>query len=204
MPDLQDMSDPLDELTTDHRNAERLFQQFETATETGRGDDAEQALAEIVRELSVHAAVEEQLLYPAMRRALPDGDSAVEEALAEHQQVKEVLARLDGADADDPAVVSEVRSLVLAVRSHVTEEEGRLFPELRKSISPQAFTEMHEQLGKVRAMAPTRPHPKAPSTPPGNVMAGAGASLVDKARDAVRAAADKVKGKVGDADGGES
>lgn len=59
------------------------------------------ALKDIVRELSIHVAVEEQALYPAMRPSLPNGDEKVDHAIDEHQQVKEILVELDGADPED-------------------------------------------------------------------------------------------------------
>jgi hypothetical protein len=57
---------------------------------------------QVIRELSVHAAIEEEILYPTVRESLPDGDELAQEGLREHQQVKEVLAELDGMSSDDP------------------------------------------------------------------------------------------------------
>src|ERR671929_169113 len=93
-------------LTTDHQEVEQLFRQLESQPP---GPAQDEPVREVTRELSIHAAIEEQVLYPAMRRALPDGDALVEEAIEEHQQVKETLAAIERADSPaerDPHLVS--------------------------------------------------------------------------------------------------
>lgn len=174
--------DPIEQLEHDHRTAEALFAQFGTAT----GDERREVLQAIVRELSIHAVVEEQAVYPAMRATLPDGDAAVDHAIEEHQKVKEVLADLDGADPDDEEVATKVHNLAREVTSHVAEEEKELLPQLRSQIAPEAFTEMAAAAEAARAGAPTRPHPHAPNSGPGQAIAGAVAGVVDRARDAIR------------------
>ena len=174
--------DPIAQLQQDHRTVERLYGQFKTAT----GDAKRQALDEIVRELSVHAVVEEQALYPAMRATLPDGDALVDHAIDEHQRVKEALAELDGADPEDEEVAALVRDMMREVTAHVAEEEEDLFPQLKQLAGPDVYTEMAGKAEKARAGAPTRPHPHAPSEGTGQAVAGAVAGVFDRARDKVR------------------
>lgn len=171
--------DAVELLTADHAEVETLFVQVEEGP--GAADDVVEA---IVRELSVHAAIEEQILYPAMRKALPDGETLVQEAIDEHQQVKETLAAIESAGS--PAERTPLlRSLIDDVRHHVDEEETELFPKLRASIGSVELREMGGKLAAAKKMAPTHPHPKAPNTPPGNLVGGVAAGLVDKVRDAV-------------------
>ena len=171
-------------LTEDHRAVEKIFDKFES---TGpRAFKARKDLAErIVRDLSVHAAIEEQVLYPAMRNALPDGDALVEEAIEEHQQVKETLAAIERAGSPtelDPLLVQ----LMGNVRHHVEGEEGELFAKLRSAFGSEELQEMGGKLAAAKKMAPTHPHPNAPNTPPGNIIGGAAAAVMDKARDALK------------------
>ena len=175
--------DAVELLTDDHRRVEGLFAQLE-----GPGGPGPSAplVQELVRELSVHAAIEEQVLYPALRKELPEGDEMAEHAIDEHQQVKELLARLDGMEPNDPQVAGLVSEISSNVREHVQEEESDVFPRLRQALAADQLRQMGEALEKAKKMAPTRPHPNAPSTPPGNVVAGAAAAVVDKARDAAR------------------
>ena len=182
MSDTTMEQDAIELLTTDHAEVEQMFRQVESMPES---ESRNQVVGDIVRELSVHAAIEEQILYPAMRKALPDGDTLVQEAIEEHQQVKETLSAIERAGSPserDPLLVQ----LMGNVRHHVDEEETELFPKLRASIGQEELRTMGAELAKAKKMAPTHPHPNAPNTPPGNVVAGAAAALIDKARDALR------------------
>ena len=182
MSDTTMEQDAIELLTTDHAEVEQMFRQVESMPES---ESRNQVVGDIVRELSVHAAIEEQILYPAMRKALPDGDTLVQEAIEEHQQVKETLSAIERAGSPserDPLLVQ----LMGNVRHHVDEEETELFPKLRASIGREELRTMGAELANAKKMAPTHPHPNAPNTPPGNVVAGAAAALIDKARDALR------------------
>ena len=177
------LSDPIHQLQNDHREVESLYRQFEN----GSVDFRTEVLRKIVRELSVHAAVEEQVVYPVMRRYLPDGDAKVEKSISDHQAMKEILKSLDGASADEEGVPRTLQMVMADLRSHVMEEEHELFPLLRKHVPPLQYTEMATAMQVAREGAPTRPHPNAPaSNGPAAAVAGAAASIIDKARDAVR------------------
>ncbi len=178
-------TDALEVLTVDHRTVENLFALYEsTGTEDVEAPD--KVVREIVRELSIHAAVEEQLLYPLMRERLADGERLVREALDEHQEVKETLASIEKADPGADERSSALVSLIRDVRHHVEEEEGDLFPKLRAAASPEELRDLAGRIESAKRTAPTRPHPGAPNTPPGNVVAGAVAGVVDRIRDGVR------------------
>jgi hemerythrin superfamily protein len=137
-------------LTTDHDAVEQMFRQIEALPE---GDARSELVASVVRELSVHAAIEEQVLYPAMRKALPDGDHLVQDAIAEHQRVKEALAAIERAHSPserDPHLVF----LIGNVRHHVEEEEVELFPKLRASITTAALQELGGKLAAAKNQSP--------------------------------------------------
>ncbi len=186
--------DALQMLVHDHRRVDQLYERLRSAGAAGRADDQKQIAEEIIAELSVHATVEEQVLYPASRDALAEGDSLVDESLHEHQEMKEILADLDGAAPDDPGFSENFEKLMGELRHHVEEEENELFPQLRSALGEHRLMEMGQQLAEAKRRAPTRPHPHAPDTPPGNVAAGPVAAVVDKARDAVRGAARDERG----------
>jgi hemerythrin superfamily protein len=175
-------SDAIQLLTTDHAEVEQMFRLVESSTSDAT---LEEQVEGIVRELSIHAAIEEQVLYPAMRKALPDGETLVQEAIDEHQQVKETLAAIERA-GDRAEKRSLLLGLMVDVRHHVQEEETELFPKLAASIGRQELQEMGTKLAGAKKMAPTHPHPKAPNTPPGNIVGGAAAAVIDKARDALK------------------
>ena len=81
------------------------------------------------------------------------------------------------------------------MRHHVEEEEGELFPELRKAMKRKELEELAEALEAAKKVAPTHPHPRAPDTPPGNVIAGVAAGAVDKAQDTGKRTVRRVLGR---------
>ena len=175
-------ADALEVLTSDHREVEQLFSQLEAASPDS--NVAQDIANKIVRELSVHAVVEEQVLYPAARREIEDGD--VDHAIEEHQEVKELLAKVDGKSPADEEIRRTFEEIKSNVEEHVQEEENEMFPKLRDKLGQEELQRLGEQLESAKRMAPTRPHPNAPNTPPGNVVAGLGASVVDRIRDRAR------------------
>lgn len=182
MSDTTTQPDAIQLLTSDHTEVEQLFTQIESMPE---GPPRAHLVADIVRELSVHAAIEEQILYPAMRKALPDGETLVQEAIDEHQEVKEALAAIERAET--PAERDPLLARVIGdVRHHVEEEETELFPKLRASVATEELRDMGAKLATAKKVAPTRPHPNAPNTPPANIIGGAAAAVLDKARDALK------------------
>jgi hemerythrin superfamily protein len=183
-------------LTQDHRTVDQLFSRFEKLPAGASGEKLE-IVREIVKELSIHAAIEEQVLYPVIRDEVPGGQALHQEALQEHQEAKEVLSELDGMSPQDPGYDARVTSLIQDVRHHVEEEEGQLFPKLREGVSAERLHEMGEAMEQAKKTVPTRPHPMAPSSPPGNLVAGPVAGVVDRARDAARKPARKAKPTTG-------
>lgn len=170
-------------LKNDHKTVEKLFKAFEKA-----GDRAMKAKADtvktIVEELSVHAAIEEQIFYPAIRAEVPDTEDSVLESLEEHHIVKWTLSELDGMSSDDERFDAKVTVLIENVRHHVEEEETELFPMVRAAIGRKRMSELGDAMEAAKKTAPTRPHPRAADTPPANVVAGVVAGAVDKVRDA--------------------
>ncbi|MCU1449003.1 MAG: hypothetical protein JWP02_1173 [Acidimicrobiales bacterium] len=181
-------------LKNDHKTVEALFKKFEKAGPTAK--KTKQDLVEkIIEELSIHAAIEEQVLYPAARQAVPDATDEVLEALEEHHIVKWVLSELDGMDPDDERFTAKVTVLIENVRHHVEEEEGELFPELRKAMKRKELEELAQAMEAAKKVAPTHPHPRAPDTPPGNLVAGVAAGAMDKAQDTGKRTVRKVLGR---------
>lgn len=175
----------------DHRTVEQLFKQFERAEKAERTAEMRKVVRELVRELSVHAAVEEQLVYPILRRKVESTEDQVLESLEEHHLVKMTLGELDDMAPDDERFCAKVTVLMESVRHHVEEEEEELLPRLAKALSPQDRRELGDALATLKKAAPTRPHPGAPDTPPGNFVAGVMSALLDRGRDAVRGLAER-------------
>jgi hemerythrin superfamily protein len=174
-------------LKNDHKTVEHLFKRFEKVGP--RAVKTKQDIVErIVRELSIHAVIEETVFYPAVRQAVENGDvdKMVLESLEEHHIVKWVLWELDRMSPDDERFDAKVTVLIENVRHHVADEEKELFPQVNKVYGRAQLDELGEAMTNLKKTAPTHPHPRSPDEPPGNLIAGAGAALVDKALDAGR------------------
>ncbi len=174
-------------LKQDHKTVEKLFKQFEKAKQPA---EQRKVAEKVVKELSVHAAIEEMLFYPAVRDRVPQAEDMVLESLEEHHVVKWVLSELEDMKPDHERFKAKTTVLIENVRHHVEEEESELFPQVRKAVGRKELGELGEAMEKAKKTAPTRPHPKAPDTPPGNLVAGPTAAVVDKVKT-------KAKEKVG-------
>src|SRR3954447_12096872 len=186
-------------LQRDHEAVERLFRQFEKLT--GRAHKSkEKIVLKIIRELAVHSAVEEMLFYPAVRtagmkaasRAGKQAAETILESLEEHHVVKWTLSELEKMKPDDERYDAKVKVLMESVRHHVEEEQEELFPKARTLLGKEMLEELGERMAKAKKIAPTRPHPRAPDQPPGNMVAGAMSAVLDRTRDLARDASRRI------------
>jgi hemerythrin superfamily protein len=124
--------DAVELLMADHRRVAKLFAEFDALKEDG-SDEAKSALvAQICQELTVHTTIEEELFYPAVRKAIED-DDLMDEALVEHAGAKELIAQLQAAHPDDDLYDAKVTVLGEQIDHHVEEEEGSMFPQAKGS-----------------------------------------------------------------------
>jgi hemerythrin superfamily protein len=175
-------------LKADHAEVEKLFKRFEKLGPRAKKTKADIA-DRVIAALSQHAVIEEQLLYPAMRERMPDDDELVLEALEEHHVAKWLLSELDNLTPDDERFDAKFTVLAENVRHHVKEEEGELFPKLRKAFTRTELDELGQALAAAKEVAPTTPHPRAPDEPPGNLLVVAAQAPLEVARRTVRAVA---------------
>lgn len=130
-----DSANALDLLKRDHKDVDEMFAQYEDTKYGAKDAEKESLVAQICDALTVHAQVEEEIFYPAARRALGDveGKDLIDEAAVEHQTLKDLIARLEAAPADDPLYDAGVKVLNEYVKHHVKEEETELFPKIKSS-----------------------------------------------------------------------
>ena len=131
MPESQSR-DAIALLKDDHRKVEELFAQFEKASGDGR---KESLAAEICLELSVHAAIEEEIFYPACEGKVEE--DLLKESYVEHDAAKVMIAEISsGAGESDEFFDAKVKVLQEEIEHHVEEEEKRmegLFAQARKA-----------------------------------------------------------------------
>ncbi len=129
-----DSNNAIDLLKRDHDEVDTMFKEFESGKDEMRGREKQELVASICNALTIHATIEEEIFYPAVRRALnEDGDDLVDEAAVEHQTLKDIIARLEAAPTTDPLYDAGVKVLSEYVKHHVREEENELFPKVKSS-----------------------------------------------------------------------
>ncbi|MFF8902902.1 hemerythrin domain-containing protein [Streptomyces lydicus] len=175
--------DVIAELTTDHREVDELFEQFDDAPPGGK--DRKRLVDALTIELVRHSVAEEQYLYPAVREHLEEGDALADKELEDHARVERLLNDLQQREATDEDFDRLVRELRTEVTAHVDDEEHHLFTQLRNSVHPYVLEELGNKVRQAKKTAPTRPHPAAPTTPPANKLLAPGMGLVDRVRDYV-------------------
>jgi hemerythrin superfamily protein len=119
-------------LTQDHKKVKQLFADFDKLKEEGGKKEKSTIVGQICNELKVHAELEEEIFYPAVRKAIDDAD-LMDEALVEHAGAKELIAQLEEASPADDLYDAKVTVLGEQIEHHVKEEEGDMFPKAKKA-----------------------------------------------------------------------
>ncbi len=118
-------------LKADHDQVKKAFKKFERMDHEDTA--ALQAIVgQVCAALKQHAAVEEEIFYPAVREAI-DEDDLMNEAVVEHASAKDLIAQLEGMKPDDPMLVATFTVLGEYVQHHIKEEESEMFREARKA-----------------------------------------------------------------------
>ncbi|MBE7368229.1 hemerythrin domain-containing protein [Ramlibacter pallidus] len=131
--------DACDLLDADHIAVKHLFVEYArlAMAAPAAAADREPLARRICSELTVHAQIEEEIFYPALREVVDD-PSLLDEAEAEHQQAKDLIAQIEAAPPG-PAKDDLVSELARAIEHHVKEERDDLFPKARTSLDLDAL-----------------------------------------------------------------
>ena len=114
-------------LRADHKRVSALYEQYESA----RSATKKKALvATICQELSIHAQVEEEIFYPAVKAALKDKEM-VPEAQVEHATLKELIAQVKDKEPDGEMFDAKIKVMSEYTKHHVKEEQNEMFPKAR-------------------------------------------------------------------------
>jgi hemerythrin-like domain-containing protein len=166
-------------LKTDHGNVDALFKQFEALAHDGDLTEKRRIVDHVIEQLSVHASVEEQLLYPALRAKLDD-DFPILEALEEHHVAKVTLAEIEKLSPTHERFDAKVTVMIESVRHHVEEEERDVFEMLRVHFSATELEDLGNAMEAAKKTAPTRPHPMTPDQPPLQTLIAMPAAVIDR------------------------
>ena len=135
-------------LKVDHKAVKKLFSDYETLCDDDADSDEKHTLAiQICAELTVHAQIEEEIFYPALREAM-DADDLLNEAEVEHASAKALIAELEAMSPEEALFDAKVTVLGEYINHHVEEEEGEMFKEAKNADLDMAA--LGEQLSERR------------------------------------------------------
>ncbi|MEO6503020.1 MAG: hemerythrin domain-containing protein [Jatrophihabitantaceae bacterium] len=154
-------SDAIVLLKADHKELKGVFKQFQQA-----GEDATQKKGELVNKmielLTVHTYLENELIYPEVRRELPDLEDDVLESYEEHHVADVLVMELGAMSADHERFDAKTTVLIENVLHHIEEEEQEWFPKVRQGMSRKQLADLGERMLQMRKTAPHSPtQPKA-------------------------------------------
>jgi hemerythrin superfamily protein len=139
--------DACDLLDADHKAVKKMFKEYEEMAGSRARNAAQmkkELAMQICQELAVHAQIEEEIFYPALREVLKDTD-LLDEATVEHQSAKDLIAQIQGAGDADEMFDAKVKVLGEYIDHHVKEERGEIFPKARSARKLDLMA-MREQL----------------------------------------------------------
>ena len=117
-------------LKEDHATVKDLFEKFER---TNGSATKAKIVSEALMALKIHAAIEEELFYPAVRQNIEDEEGIMDEADEEHHVAKVLIAELENMKGDEDHWDAKFKVLAESVRHHIKEEEGKMFKQARKT-----------------------------------------------------------------------
>ncbi len=136
-------------LETQHQEVKHLFHQCEKAS----GESRREIFEKIADDLAVHSAIEEKHFYPATKSARTE--ELLQEAVEEHLSVKRIIADMLEMDPSEPQFDAKLKVLQEQVEHHVEEEEGDLFPKVKKLLSADELEDlgvvMEDLAGELKA-----------------------------------------------------
>ncbi len=185
--------DALSFLRADH---ESVLGMFEVLAGAPKGTGSVQSgLATMVTNLviaeSQHEAIEEQLFWPLVRKALDNGDELADQAVAQEQEGKKLLQRLEDGNPGEADYHDALEEFIKAGREHIAFEQDQVWPLLRSALGQAELEQLGQKLATAKKIAPTRPHPDTPPSALVQQTMGTAAAVIDHARDAVTGRAGK-------------
>jgi hemerythrin superfamily protein len=148
-------------LKNDHKEVKKLFRQFQKAGENATQQKGD-LVKKIIEELTVHTYIENEIMYPEVRKLVPDIEDDILESYEEHHVADVLCMELFTMSADDERFEAKTSVLIESVEHHIEEEEGSWFPKVREALGRKELTDMGERMLAAKQKAPRSPvAPKA-------------------------------------------
>jgi hemerythrin superfamily protein len=148
-------------LKEDHKLMRKLFKQFQQAGENAH-ETKDRVARTIIEELTVHTYIENECMYPEVRKLLPEVEDDILESYEEHHVADLLVFELFTMDAGDERFVPKMTVLIENVQHHMQEEEDDWFPKVREGLGRKQLGEIGDRMVAMKKTAPRSPMaPKA-------------------------------------------
>jgi hemerythrin superfamily protein len=128
----ENTGDAIDLLTDDHKKVKELFKDFAQLKGTAPTAAMIDVVQAICTALTIHTAIEEEVFYPAARKAIND-DDLIDEAEIEHAAAKFLIKQLMPVKPGDTQFTAKVTVLREYTKHHINEEENEMFPKIKQA-----------------------------------------------------------------------
>ncbi len=143
-------------LKKDHQEIKRAFDAFEKAGENAHAKKG-QLVDRIIELLTVHTYIENEIMYPRVREALPEVEDDVLESYEEHHVADLLVVELAAMKPDAERFTAKTTVLIENVRHHIDEEEQEWFPQVRAGLGRKILQELGAEMIEAKKSAPRRP-----------------------------------------------
>jgi hemerythrin-like domain-containing protein len=143
-------------LKRDHADMRRLFRDFRRSGENAKAKKGK-LVEQILEGLTVHTYLENECVYPEVRKQLPDLEEDVLESYEEHHVADVLCAELATMKPDDERFDAKTTVLIELVLHHMEEEEQDWFPKVRAGLGRRALQEVGAHMEELRPKAPRKP-----------------------------------------------
>ncbi len=142
-------------LKADHKEIRGLFREFQKSSTTPARK--EKLVERMIELLTVHTYIENEVMYPQVRDALPDLEDDVLESYEEHHVADVLVMELAAMSSSDERFEAKTTVLIENVTHHIEEEEQEWFPKVREGLTRSQLREIGDELAAARERAPRRP-----------------------------------------------
>lgn len=152
-------SDAIVLLREDHKQLRRTFREFQQTDDKARKGEL---VTSMIEQLTVHTYLENECVYPAVRKLVPDVEDDILESYEEHHVADILCAELMTMTPDDERFTAKTTVLIESVEHHIEEEEENWFPKVREALGRKTLAEIGAKMLEMRPDAPRHPaQPKA-------------------------------------------
>jgi len=147
-------------LRDDHKEMRRVFREFERA-KNATPSQQRRLVTKLMKLLTEHTYIENEVMYPRVRKLVPDLEDDILESYEEHHVADLLIKELAVTRPDDERFRAKAMVLIENVRHHMDEEENQWFPQVREALGRNQLQELGAAMKQARKNAPAPPEPSA-------------------------------------------